>query len=96
MSQPKGQSNRWSAKVTQKSDALDLEKGVFNSDDPAEIAQSLKRSAVAGHRRKATAYRSAVSMLTFYINRAGKNLSRSRRMTLEAAKARLRRAFGRA
>ena len=77
------------------SDALDLEKGIFSSDDPAEIAHSLKRSAEQSKRRKSTPFRSAMSMLNFYINRAGKNLSADRRKTLEAAKTELRRIFSR-
>jgi hypothetical protein len=87
--------HRWSGRVTRESNALDLEEGVFESDDPRHIAQSLKRSAEASHRRKAEPYRSAMSMLTFYINRAGRNLPAERRKVLEAAKAELRRAFGR-
>jgi len=86
---------KWTAKVTQNSDALDIEEGIFSSDDPARIAQSLKRSAEQSNRRKSSPFRSAMSMLTFYINRAGKNLSAGRRGTLEAAKVRLRAAFGR-
>ena len=86
---------RWSAKVTRRSNALDLEDDIFNADDPAAIAASLKRSAEASHRRKASPFRSAMSMLTFYINRAGDNLPDTRRRTLEAAKDELRRAFGR-
>lgn len=86
---------KWSAEVTASSDALDLEKDVFESDSPRTIALSLKRSAQASHRRKSSPYRSAMSMLTFYINRAGKNLPDSRRRILEAAKAELREAFGR-
>ena len=86
---------RWSGYVTKHSNALDLEKGVFTSKDPARIAASLKRSAVTSKRRKADPYRSALSMLTFYLNRAGKNLPASRRKTLQRAKAELRIAFGR-
>lgn len=86
---------KWSAEVTRHSDALDLEGGVFASDDPRQIARSLKQSAEASKRRKSSPFRSAMSMLTFYINRAGKNLSRRRLRTLDAAKAELRRAFGR-
>jgi hypothetical protein len=85
----------WSNKVTQKSNALDLEAGVFTWTDPKRIASSLKRSAQASQRRKAEPYRSALSMLAFYINRAGKNLPASRRRTLEQAKTELRRQFGR-
>lgn len=88
--------NRWSQDVTEHSDALDLEKGVFNYEDPKRIAASLKRSAEASTRRKADPYRSAMSMLVFYMNRAGKNLSDEDRARLEAAKTELRRAFGRA
>ena len=86
---------KWSAEVTETSDALDLKSGVFKSDDPARIADSLKRSAEASHRRKADPFRSAMSMLTFYINRAGRNLGASRRKTLEKAKDKLRRDFHR-
>ena len=85
---------KWSQDVTEHSDALDLEKDVFRSDDPHEIAQSLKRSAEASHRRKSTPFRSAMSMLTFYINRAGKNLSKEEKHRLEDAKEELRKAFG--
>jgi Protein of unknown function (DUF3175) len=86
---------RWSADVTEHSDALDLEEDVFKSSDPKTIARSLKRSAEASHRRKSDPYRSAMSMLTFYINRAGKNLSAARKRKLEAAKDALRQMFGR-
>ena len=86
---------RWSKDVTEHSNALDLEAGVFEGDDPKTIARSLKKSADASHRRKADPFRSAMSMLTFYINRAGKNLSEERLRTLEAAKDELRTAFGR-
>jgi hypothetical protein len=82
--------------VTRESNALDLEGGVFRLDDPREIATSLKRSAERSHRRKAEPYRSALSMLVFYINRAGKNLPAARRMKLEQAKGELKRLFGRA
>jgi phosphoenolpyruvate carboxylase len=81
--------------VTRESDALDLEGGVFSLKDPKQIAASLKRSAERSSRRKAEPYRSALSMLVFYINRAGKNLPASRRRTLERAKGELRRQFGR-
>jgi Protein of unknown function (DUF3175) len=87
--------HNWSADVTEHSDALDLEEHVFESDDPTHIAQSLKRSAEASDRRKAEPFRSAMSMLTFYINRAGSNLSDERREVLEDAKNELRKAFGR-
>ena len=85
----------WSARVTKESDALDLEGGVFSLKDPKRIAASLKRSAESSRRRKAEPYRSALSMLVFYINRAGKKLPASRRRTLERAKSELRRQFGR-
>ncbi len=87
--------SRWSAKVTRSSNALDLERDVFTLDDPTAIARSLKRSALASTRRKADPFRSAMSMLTFYINRAGANLPKRRRATLEKAKAALRREFKR-
>ena len=86
---------RWSARVTHESDALDLDRGVFTRRDPKEIAASLKRSAQRSRRRKADPYRSALSMLTFYINRAGKNLPAGRRRTLQRAKGELRKQFGR-
>jgi phosphoenolpyruvate carboxylase len=89
-------SRRWSARVTRTSDALDLEGGVFTRKDPKQIAASLKRSAERSKRRKADPYRSALSMLTFYINRAGKNLPAARRRTLERAKDELRTQFKRA
>ncbi len=87
---------RWSQRVTQESNALDLETGVFTRKSPSEIAASLKRSAMRSKRRKASAYRSALSMLIFYINRAGKNLPPARKRTLERAKEELRHQFGRA
>jgi hypothetical protein len=77
------------------SDALDLERGVFAVSDPKQIARSLKRSAERSTRRKAAPFRSALSMLTFYINRAGRNLSPARRRVLQRAKDELRRAFHR-
>jgi Protein of unknown function (DUF3175) len=86
---------KWTAEVTQNSDAMDLERGVFKSDNPSEIAQSLKRSAERSDRLKSSPFRSAMSMLTFYLNRAGKNLSTARKRKLEAAKVKLREAFGR-
>jgi hypothetical protein len=85
----------WSGRVTRESDALDLQGGVFKLRDPKRIAASLKRSAERSRRRKGKPYRSALSMLVFYINRAGKNLPASRRRTLEKAKVELRRQFGR-
>jgi hypothetical protein len=84
----------WSAKVTERSDALDLDRSLFNRS-PTAIAQSLKRSAELSKRRKSSPFRSAMSMLTFYINRAGKNLSATRRKKLNTAKEKLREAFGR-
>lgn len=84
---------RWSKRVTETSDALDLKGGVFKSRDPKKIAASLKRSAERSHRRKANPYRSALSMLTFYINRAGKNLPASRRKVLNQAKDELKHQF---
>jgi hypothetical protein len=87
---------KWSAKVTESSDALDLEDDVFKSRSAKRIAASLKRSAEHSHRRKASPFQSAMSMLTFYINRAGENLSASQKRVLEAAKIELRRQFGRA
>ncbi|WP_175687190.1 DUF3175 domain-containing protein [Burkholderia anthina] len=86
---------RWSGEVMQKSDALDLEPDIFKSDDPGEIAASLKRSAEHSRRRKASPFQSAMSMLNFYVNRAGRNLPKTRRATLERAKRKLREAFGR-
>jgi hypothetical protein len=86
---------RWSARVTRESDALDLDRGVFTGRDPKKIAASLKRSAQRSHRRKSDPFRSALSMLTFYINRAGKNLPASRRKVLQRAKGELRKQFGR-
>lgn len=83
---------KWSAEVTKHSDALDLEHDVFKGT-PKQIALSLKRSAEHSHRRKSSPYRSAMSMLTFYINRAGRNLSAARRKKLEAAKDELRGIF---
>jgi hypothetical protein len=80
--------------LTKESDALDLDRGVFTWKDPRRIAASLRRSALRSRRRKADPYRSALSMLTFYINRAGKNLPAARRNVLEQAKDELRRQFG--
>jgi Protein of unknown function (DUF3175) len=87
---------KWSARVTRESDALDLDRGVFRLNSPKRIAASLKRSAERSKRRKADPYRSALSMLTFYINRAGRNLPASRKRTLTKAKDELRVQFGRA
>src|SRR3954468_4592873 len=86
---------RWSQRVTQESDALDLKQGVFKLTSAKKIAASLKRSAEHSSRRKSGAYRSALSMLTFYINRAGKTLPKTQRARLERAKVELKRAFGR-
>lgn len=86
---------KWSAEVTENSDALDLEPDVFTKRSARDIARSLKHSAEVSHRRKATPFASAMSMLTMFINRAGRSLSRSRRQTLEAAKGELRALFGR-
>lgn len=87
--------DNWSARVTRESSALDLEEGVFTWDDPVRIAQSLKRSAEKSTRRKAPPFRSAMSMLVFYINRAGRNLDEEQRQVLEQAKVELRRLYGR-
>jgi len=91
----KASPKRWSQRVTEQSDALDLEQGVFTLTDPKKIAASLKRSAEHSSRRKAGAYRSALSMLTFYINRAGKGLPKTQHDRLERAKGELKRLFGR-
>ena len=85
--------SKWSKKVTENSNALDLEKGVFSLKDPKKIAESLKRSALQSERRKGTPYQSAMSMLSFYINRAGKNLPDERRETLEKVKIELKKLF---
>ncbi|HEY8163150.1 MAG: DUF3175 domain-containing protein [Methylocystis sp.] len=94
MARPAEKKAYWSGEVTRRSNALDLEPGVFTLADPEAVALSLKRSAEASARRKATPFRSAMSMLTFYINRAGKDLPPERRRVLEAAKAELRKVFG--
>ena len=86
----------WSSRVTQTSDALTLEQGVFKQRDPKRIAASLKRSAMRSKRRKADPFRSALSMLTFYINRPGTNLPAARKKTLMRAKGELRKQFGKA
>jgi hypothetical protein len=97
---PKKSSNarkrRWSAEVTKHSDALDLEHDVFRSQDPRKIARSLKHSAEQSKRRRGTPYQSAMSMLNFYINRAGNNLPKTRKGILERAKDELRDVFWRA
>jgi len=86
---------RWSGAVTEHSNALDLEPGVFTKRSPRAIAESLRRSAEQSRRRKADPFRSAMSMLTFYINRAGRSLDASQRRRLEQAKDALRRLYGR-
>lgn len=91
---PMTKDHKWSAEVTQHSHALDLEPGVFEFDDPKRIARSLKRSAEESTQRKASPFQSAMSMLNFYINRAGRNLSAERKKTLEDAKDELRKEFG--
>ena len=87
-------SSRWSQRITRESDALTLEKGVFSKRSSREIALSLKRSAEHSRRRKRSPFHSAMSMLNFYINRAGKKMSAERRKVLERAKSDLREAFG--
>ena len=87
---------KWSQQVTDKSNALDLEEGVFTWKDPRKIAQSLQASAEASTRRKAPPFRSAMSMLVFYINRAGKHLDKDQLAILEQAKQELRKLYGRA
>lgn len=91
---PDGQ-QRWSQQVTETSYALDLEPGVFTWDDPRAIALSLSASAECSERRKTTPFRSAMSMLNFYLNRAGRQLSAEQRAVLEAAKDELRELYGR-
>jgi len=86
---------KWSARVTQRSDALDLEPGVFTKRSARQVALSLKRSAESSRRRKSSPFQSAMSMLTFEINRAGKNLPAERRRVLTNAKTELRRLFDR-
>ncbi|AQS88076.1 hypothetical protein AA101099_1330 [Neoasaia chiangmaiensis NBRC 101099] len=87
--------HRWSAEVTEHSDAMDIEHGTFSHDDPHEIALALKHAAESSERRKSDPFRSAMSMLNFYINRAGKNLSRAEHEKLERTKPELRKVFGR-
>ena len=89
-SKKRAKSRKWSAEVARKSDALDIKQGTFASDDPRAIARSLKQSADHSTRRKSNPFRSALSMLTFYINRAGTKLSARRRSKLERAKEELR------
>ena len=96
MSRPRPpKARRWSARVTSESRALVLEEGVFTWNDPVRIAQSLKKSAEASTTRKAGPYASAMSMLAFFVNRAGRSLPARRRRVLEQAKRALRREFGR-
>ncbi len=91
---PKKKVKRWSQEVTENSNALDLESGVFTWNDPRNIAESLKRSADSSQRRKGTPFVSAMSMLNFYINRAGRNLPSEQRQNLEQAKEELRELYG--
>jgi hypothetical protein len=91
----KSSSKKWSAHVNETSDAMDLEKGVFKKSSPKKIAKSLKRSSAKSKRKKSTPYQSAMSMLNFYINRGGKNLSASKKKTLEKAKKELKKVFHR-
>ena len=93
-SNAKVSNTKWSNRVTRESNALDLEAGVFTWDDPKRIALSLKHSADISTRRKATPFRSAMSMLVFYLNRAGNHLDPGQRQLLERAKDELRRAYG--
>ena len=88
-------SEKWSADVTEHSNAMDLKENIFESKDPKKIAKSLKHSAEVSDRRKSAPFRSAMSMLSFYINRAGKNLDASQKEILENAKDELRKEFGR-
>ncbi len=88
-------SERWSQRVTQESNAMDLEEGVFTFRSPKKIAESLKNSAERSHRRKSSPFRSAMSMLCFYMNRAGKNLPDAQKSILNQAKDELRRLYGR-
>jgi hypothetical protein len=96
-SKPRGRTKNplWSGKATKHSDALDLEANVFTWEDPSRVALSLKHSAESSPRRKGTPYQSAMSMLNFYINRAGKNLPEKQKHVLDHAKDELRKAFGR-
>ena len=84
---------RWSGQVTRRSNALDLESNVFKQRNPRRIALSLKRSAEASTRRKASPYQSAMSMLNFYINRAGSGLPKKQKANLTRAKCELRKIF---
>lgn len=94
---PQAERNKyWATRVTRESNALDLESGVFTWDDPQRIARSLQRSAEASNRRKSDPFRSAMSMLVFYINRAGRKLDKRQKRILERAKDELRRLYGKA
>src|SRR5262250_1726402 len=95
-SRPTRHGRRWSREVTERSNALDLEKDVFKQRSPRAVAESLRRSAERSRRRKGTPFQSAMSMLTFYLNRAGRNLDAARRRVLDRAKDELRRLYGRA
>lgn len=92
---PRNDDHRWSHHVMETSDAMDIERDIFKTGNAEEIAQSLKHSLTSSTRRKGTPFQSAMSMLNFYINRAGRNLPKTRRKTLERAKKHLREAFGR-
>ena len=92
---PESKPKCWTQQVMETSNALDLEPGVFTWDDPKRIAESLKRSAEQSNRRKSSPYRSAMSMLSFYVNRAGRNLGPSERERLRKAKDELRKVAGR-
>jgi hypothetical protein len=90
---PAKKAKKWSRKVTKHSNALDLEQDVFKKKDPKKIAESLKHSAEHSKRKKSSSYQSAMSMLNFYINRAGKNLTKKEKQPLEKAKDELRKLF---
>jgi len=90
---PTSTNKKWSGRVTRTSNALDLESSVFKKNSAKDIASSLKRSAERSTRKKGTPYQSAMSMLNFYINRAGKNLSPTRKRKLESAKGQLKKLF---
>lgn len=91
----KAAQKKWSKKVTKHSNAMDLEKDVFNQTDPKKIAESVKRSAEKSKRRKAEPFQSAMSMINFYENRGGKNISATQKKVLDASKNELRKLFGR-
>ncbi|HEV2704248.1 MAG TPA: DUF3175 domain-containing protein [Steroidobacteraceae bacterium] len=95
-SSKRAEGGKWSKRVMERSDAMDLKRGVFKLKSARAIARSLKSSSQASHRRKSSPFRSAMSMLNFEINRAGKNLSAERLKVLNQAKVELRKAFGRA